>query len=130
MAPHESSDAKTKFTPYDCVPGHKDWSGFKLNLLSHGGKANEYGDSIAMCLLGTNYGGIRGPGHYGNNAAQIQKSKFMARKLHSEALEYLYIHVADEHHKAEIQRRKVAPRLPLAPRAKPEACPSCQARSR
>ena len=51
MAPHESSDAKTKFTPYDCVPGHKDWSGFKLNLLSHGGKANEYGDSIAMRLL-------------------------------------------------------------------------------
>ena len=107
MAPNESSEAKTKFTPYDCMPGHKDWTGFKLNLcsVSHGGKANEYGDSIAMCLLGTNYGGIRGPGHYGNNAAQIQKSKFMARKLHSEALEYLYIHVADEHHKAEIQRR-------------------------
>lgn len=37
---------------------------------------------------------------------------------------------AHEPLKAEIQRRKVAPRLPLAPRAKPEACPSCQARSR
>ena len=36
-----------KFPPYDCVPSHDEWTGFSRNLLSHGGRCNENGDSIA-----------------------------------------------------------------------------------
>ena len=36
-----------KFPPYDCVPGHINWTEFSRNLLSHAGKSNDSGDGTA-----------------------------------------------------------------------------------
>ena len=41
-----------KFPPYDCVPGHAGWTEFSRNLLSHAGRANDNGDSLAHAILG------------------------------------------------------------------------------
>ena len=96
--PSSEDYSKAKFTPYGCVPGRAGWNAFKLDLIASGGKANDYGDSHATCFLGTNTGGLNGPGFNGT-AAQIQKAQQARRKLHSEALEYLCTHIADKLHR-------------------------------
>ena len=96
--PSSEDYSKAKFAPYGCVPGRAGWNAFKLDLIASGGKANDYGDSHATCFLGTNTGGLNGPG-FNDTAAQIQKAQQARRKLHSEALEYLCTHIADKLHR-------------------------------
>ena len=99
--PSSEDSSKAKFTPYGCVPGRTGWVAFTLDLIASGGKANDYGDSHATCFLGTNMGGVNGPGFNGT-AAQIQKAQQARRKLHSEALEYFCNHIADKLHRDHI----------------------------
>ena len=99
--PSSEDSSKAKFTPYGCVPGRAEWEAFKLNLIASGGRANDYGDSHATVFLGTNTGGVNGPGFNGT-ATQIQKAQQARRKLHSEALEYLCAHIADKLHRDHI----------------------------
>ena len=62
-----------KFPPYDCVPGHEGWAALSRNLLSHGGKANENGDSLGHTILGQHAGGSNGNQHRGTPAV-VQRS--------------------------------------------------------
>ena len=103
MPSSEDKSPKVKFPAYTCVPGRSGWEEFKLLLVTHGGKANDYGDSLATCILGTNIGGANGAGFPGTTPAQIQYAQRAGRKLHSETLEYLCTHIADSCHRDYIQ---------------------------
>ena len=87
-----------KFPPYDCVPSHDGWAAFSRNLISHAGRANENGDSIAHAILGKHHGAPGGPAHRGTPAV-VQKSVAASRKLQGEAFTYIYEHITDEHHR-------------------------------
>ena len=104
MPSSEDKSPKVKFPAYNCVPGRSGWEEFKLLLVTHGSKANDYGDSLATCILGTNIGGANGAGFPGTTPAQIQYAQRAGRKLHSETLEYLCTHIADSCHRDYIQR--------------------------
>ena len=104
MPSSEDKSPKVKFPAYTCVPGRSGWEEFKLLLVTHGSKANDYGDSLATCILGTNIGGANGAGFPGTTPAQIQYAQRAGRKLHSETLEYLCTHIADSCHRDYIQR--------------------------
>ena len=65
MAPSESDNDNLCFTPFDCTPSRIQWTSFKQELFASGGKANDYGDSLAHALCGTNTGGTLGIAHAG-----------------------------------------------------------------
>ena len=89
--PSSEDSSKAKFTPYGCVPGRTGWVAFTLDLIASGGKANDYGDSLVTCILGTNIGGVNGAGFPGTTPAQIQYAQQASRKLQSETLEYICV---------------------------------------
>ena len=80
-----------KFNCHDGVPDHEAWVEWEEQLLTHGGKADEQGSSIADCILDVHRGSAGNP-HVGT-PAQLAKSQALERALKKEAFSYMLLHM-------------------------------------
>lgn len=87
-----SKKEEPKFTPHDGVPDHEAWLEWEEQLLTHVGKSDELGSSMADCILDVHRGSVGNP-HVGT-PQQVARSQALERALKKETFSYMLLHMA------------------------------------